>query len=395
MKRRNPAGDVRSGKRIDRREILKSVMAVAGGIAGEPFFKSSVLAMTTDSPPAPQGETNSEETLLTKVKSGRRIDAHQHAILPEYVKALERSGIVESGRMGGGGQQRYHQKTMVFTPDSIAEVAAQLGIDHAVLISFSRSGIHHGNDENARYLTQVTNDAIAKLVSQTDNKFGFYGILPLPDVNGALKQMEYTLDTLHADGLAFASNQNGVYIGDTSYEEVYAEMNRRSVVAMIHPVRAPYSWQLNAGADIPEFLFDTTRAAITLIFNGIMLRYPNIKWILAHAGGTLPYVSERMTVLRGEGDSGEQFAKRVPGGYMPGIKQFYYDVAIAGSEAVIGSLAAIIDPTHILYGSDWPYARKGSIAEQVISLRQMPQFADERLEAMERKNALGLFKRFS
>ena len=217
----------------------------------------------------PQDEDNARATdILARVRSGQRIDVHQHAILPEYVKALERSGIVESGRQG------YHQKKMVFTPDSIVQVASELGMDHAVLISFSRSGIHHGNDENARYLTQVTNDAIAKLVSKTNERFGFYGILPLPDLNDALKQMEYALDTLHADGLAFASNQNGVYMGDTAYEELYAEMNRRSVVAMVHPVRAPYSWSLNPGADIPEFLFDTTRAAITLIYNGVLIALP-------------------------------------------------------------------------------------------------------------------------
>lgn len=396
MKARNPAkGKKQRGPEINRRELLKSVVAMTGGYAvAQPLLESSGWAATARPASAVgqprQDETNSRGSdILAAVKSGRRIDVHQHAILPEYVKALERSGIVESGRQG------YHQKEMVFTPDSVVQVASELGMEHAVLISFSRSGIHHGNDENARYLTQVTNDAMAQLVSNTNKKFGFYGILPLPDLNDAMKQMEYALDTLHADGLAFASNQNGVYIGDTAYEELYAEMNRRSVVAMIHPVRAPYSWRLNPGADIPEFLFDTTRAAITLIYNGVLVRYPNIKWILAHAGGTLPYVSERMAVLRGEGDSGEEFAKRVPGGYSTGIKDFYYDVAIAGSEAVIGSLTAIIDPSHIVYGSDWPYVPKRLIAEQVINFGQMPQFSGDRLEVMERKNSLRLFKRFA
>lgn len=396
MKRKNPAKANKSrGEGIGRRQLLKSVVTLSGGYAvAQPFFESSGWAIGAN-PPSPvarprQDEANSKGAdILARVRSGQRIDVHQHAILPEYIKALERSGIVESGLEG------YHQKTMVFTPSSIVDVASELGMDHVVLISFSRSGIHHGNDENALYLTQVTNDAIAQLVSKTNEKFGFYGILPLPDLNDALKQMEYALDTLHADGLAFASNQNGVYIGDTAYEELYAEMNRRSVVAMVHPVRAPYSWQLNPGADIPEFLFDTTRAAITLMYNGVILRYPNIKWILAHAGGTLPYVSERMAVLRGKGNSGEEFAKRVPGGYTSSMKEFYYDVAIAGSEAVIGSLTAIIDPSHIVYGSDWPYVRKEIIAEQVINFKQMPQFSGDRLEAMERKNALRLFKRFS
>ncbi len=386
MKRKNPTKlNKRRGEGIGRRQLLKSVVALTGGYAvAQPFLGSSGYAIG-----AQEASDSKVTDVLPKVSGGRRIDVHQHAILPEYVKALERSGIVESGLEG------YHRKANVFTPTSIVQVASELGMEHVVLISFSRSGIHHGNDENARYLTQVTNDAMAKLVSGTNKQFGFYGILPLPDMNGALKQMEYALDTLHADGLAFASNQNGVYIGDTAYEELYSEMNRRSVVAMIHPVRAPYSWRINPGADIPEFLFDTTRAAITLMYNGVIVRYPNIKWILAHAGGTLPYVSERMAVLRGEGNSGEEFAKRVPGGYTASMKEFYYDVAIAGSEAVIGSLTAIIDPAHIVYGSDWPYVKKEIIAEQVINFTQMPQSSGDRLEAMERKNSLRLFKRFS
>jgi predicted TIM-barrel fold metal-dependent hydrolase len=396
MKPKNPAKvNKRREEGIGRRQLLKSVVALTGGYAvAQPFLGSSGYAMGAN-PRSPlagvaQAASDSKGTdILAKVSGGRRIDVHQHAILPEYVKALERSGIVESGLEG------YHRKATVFTPTSIVQVASELGMEHVVLISFSRSGIHHGNDENARYLTQVTNDAMAKLVSGTSKQFGFYGILPLPDMSGALKQMEYALDTLHADGLAFESNQNCVYIGDNAYEELYAEMNRRSVVAMIHPVRAPYSWRLNPGADIPEFLFDTTRAAITLMYNGVIVRYPNIKWILAHAGGTLPYVSERMAVLRGEGNSGEEFAKRVPGGYTASMKEFYYDVAIAGSEAVIGSLTAIIDPSHIVYGSDWPYVKKEIIAEQVINFTQMPQFSGDRLEAMERKNSLRLFKRFS
>src|SRR6202007_2468198 len=101
-------------------------------------------------------------------------------------------------------------------------------------------GVHHGNDANACYLTESTNEALAKFTSFAPGKFGFFATLPLPDIDGALRQMEYALDTLNADGIIFLSNQNGFYIGDPAFEPVYAEMHRRSVIVFVHPASPAY-----------------------------------------------------------------------------------------------------------------------------------------------------------
>ena len=225
----NPSG-------IGRREILKSAMAMTGGFGVasllEPDAWAGMPGAFTSSASAPRSDGGfPTEDLIAKIKSGRRIDVHQHAILPEYQRALAREGIVENSDL----------KVKLFTKESILEVMSELGMDATVLLPFSSSGIHHGNDEAARYLTRVTNEAAAQLVSEAPQKLGFYAILPLPDVASALKEMETALDTLHASGISVLSTQSGVYVGDTAFDALYSEMNRRSAIVFVHPRRPAYS----------------------------------------------------------------------------------------------------------------------------------------------------------
>lgn len=388
MRRKSEPKQKTRSTSIARRDLLKSAIAITGGYAAASLAQPSAMAAasapaTSDAPPSDAGFPSAD--LVVKIKSGKRIDVHQHVVLPEYVNALAREGIVENSNL----------KTKVFTKDSVLEVMSELGMDASVLLPFSTNGIHHGNDEAARYLTQATNEAAAKLASEAPEKLGFYAILPLPDVQGALKQMETALDEQHASGVSFLSTQNGMYIGDRAFEELYAEMNRRSVVAFVHPGRPPYTLNLKMETSLVEYTFETTRVACYLIYNNFMERYPNIKWILAHAGGTLPYLTMRLAAVQGEDKQKPSFLERVPKGFVPYLSQFYYDTAIAGTRSTMSALMETADPSHVFYGSDWPYVPKPYIAEQVINLRQMQPFAGRRLAAMERTNAIAAFTRLT
>jgi predicted TIM-barrel fold metal-dependent hydrolase len=324
-----------------------------------------------------------------------RIDVHQHAILPEYRKALQRAGVIDrppKDGMDGLGSELHET---VFTTQSILAVADEMGTAGAVLLPFSVAGIHHGDDANARYLTRATNEAVAALAGGAPDRLGFYAILPAPDVDGALAELEYAMDTLGADGVAFLSTQNGVYIGDRALDPLYAEMDRRGIVAFIHPARPAYTLPLDLWPPLIEYPFETTRAAVNLIYNGALAEFPRITWILAHAGGTLPYLSERLkALLEAQDPRRPSFRDRFPQGVEPLLKQFYYDTAIAGAAPAMSALVAVADPSHIVYGSDWPYPPKAEVVEQVRSLRAMPLFVGERLAAVERGNAAAIFSRF-
>ena len=317
----------------------------------------------------------------------RLIDVHHHIVLPEYEKALVRSGAADSSR-----PLRKNSN-----PQDALRSMAELGIDAAIINPLSVAGVHHGNDANAGYLTETTNEALAKFVSSAPDKLGFFATLPLPDVDGALRQMEYALDTLQADGVILLSNQNGFYVGDPTFEPLYAEMSRRSVTVFVHPASPAYAptLRLKLWPAYIEYPFETTRAATNLIYNGVMARYPQIKWIMAHAGGALPYLGVRLRLMEESDRAAPPFIERHPEGIAPYLKAFYFDVAIAGGAAPMAALAEAADPSHILYGSDWPYLEREFVTDQLSTLVDLPQFQGERLAPMEWRNAAQLFARFS
>jgi predicted TIM-barrel fold metal-dependent hydrolase len=264
---------------------------------------------------------------------------------------------------------------------------------------------HHGDDANARYLTRAVGEALAKFADARP-ELGFFAPLPLPDIDGALAEIAYALDVLRADGLILLSHQNGVYVGDPRYRPVYEEMDRRGAVVFIHPTIPPY---LPGGLDLPlwpayiEYAFDTTRVAANLIYNEVLRDFPSIRWILAHAGGTFPYLATRLRLMdelethrpRFPGLGGTRpFHERFPEGVQTWLDRFWYDVALSGGGSAMAALMALAGPRRILYGSDWPFVERDFVTDQLDDLMTMPQFAGDAFAAMERGNARSLFRRF-
>lgn len=314
----------------------------------------------------------------------RLIDVHHHCVLPEYQAALVRAGAADPSKPLRANS----------TPDAAIEAMASFGIDAAVVNPLSVAGVHHGDDANARYLCESVTDALAKFCQANPAKLGFFAPLPYPDIDGSLRHLERARKA-GADGVILLSNQNGAYVGDKRGEPLYEALNEAGAVVFVHPNRPPFVDDLpvQIWASIIEYPFETTRVAAYLIYNEFMRKYPNIKWILAHAGGTLPYLSLRLHLMEEQDINTPAFSERVPEGAQPYIGRFYYDTAIAGSKAALAALREVAPADHIMYGSDWPYIYRSLVEEQQETLESAvdaPTF-----EAIERDNALALFARFS
>lgn len=135
--------------------------------------------------------------------------------------------------------------------------------------------------------------------------------------------------------------------------------------------------------------------AANLIYNEYMKKYPNIRWILAYAGGTLPYLAMRLHLME-EGDTKKpSFAERVPEGVQPYIGRFYFDLVISGSQAALGALTAVTPMSHIMYGSDWPYIDRHYVTMQLDELMRAPLLQGDDFHAMQYGNAQALFPRFA
>ena len=325
------------------------------------------------------------------------IDVHHHVVLPEYEAALKRSGAVDPSRPFRKGDP----------PAVVCEKMAEFGVAAAIVNPLSVAGVHHGDDANARYLTRSVGEALATFARARPDALGFFAPLPLPDIDGALAELAYALDVLRADGIILLSHQNGVYVGDPRYRPVYDEMNRRGAIVLVHPTVPPY---LPGGLDLPlwpayiEYAFDTTRVGANLIYNEVLRDFPSIRWILAHAGGTFPYLTTRLRLMDElethqppfpRLGAGRPFHQRFPEGVRPWLDRFYYDVALSGGGPPMAALTALAGPGRILYGSDWPFVERDFVVDQLDDLMAMPHFAGAAFAAMERGNAQMLFKRFA
>ncbi|RAV76534.1 amidohydrolase family protein, partial [Aerococcus loyolae] len=231
----------------------------------------------------------------------------------------------------------------------------------------------------------------AGVVAARPDRFGFFATLTLPDVDGALEEAAYAFDVLKADGVILLANSRGAYLGETKFHPLLEELNRRKAVALIHPNEFPGSGALGFPASMTDFLLDTTRAALSLVSSGAMERFSDLKIILSHAGGFLPYASYRFAPFLGFLHEGGPISEDAALGLM---RKFYFDTALSSSPAAMPSLLAFADPTRILFGSDWPFAPVPVARAFAGKLDAYPLDADLRRD-IDRRNALALFPRLA
>lgn len=304
----------------------------------------------------------------------QRIDTHHHALPDFYATWLHSQGIHHAG---GRNLPDWDLASACDLQD-----AANI---KAGILSISTPGVHLGNRKEAQQMARRINSFFAETVQRLPDRFGFFAALPLPDVDAAVKEALYALDDLKADGVLMLANVQGTYLGDPQWDPLMAALNSRKAVVFVHPSELP-------GPEVPgvppfaaDFLLDTTRAAINYAKGGNLERYPDLKVILSHAGGFIPYAAERVArVCSPEGDNT---------GGIQRLQQFYFDTALSSSPYALPSLLAFAHPEHITFGSDWPFAPKERSLHFAQLLDNFPLTGLQR-DRINRLNAEKLFPRW-
>ncbi|MYE14791.1 MAG: amidohydrolase [Gammaproteobacteria bacterium] len=313
----------------------------------------------------------------------RKIDVHQHLLPRAYVDALAQAGI-----HGAGG---------VTFPDWSPEAAIRMMDEQEIatgILSISTPGTHFGDDAAAAKLSRDCNEYQAALVRDHPDRFGAFAVLPMPFVEGSVTEARYALEELELDGVVLLSSfSDGSYLGDPAFDVLMEFLNERSAVAFVHPtvpVTAPGD-ALTIPPFATEFVFDTSRAILNLIWNGVAERYPDIRFVFSHAGGTAPYLAWRWALL----DRAPQMQEQAPRGCLHYLRGFYYDTALSGSEQALGALTRLVGADRILFGSDYPFARARVSAASWAGVNGFAGFgaADKALIAS--GNAVELFPRLA
>ncbi len=306
-----------------------------------------------------------------------RIDTHQHIVPPEYGRWLAANGLAPMTSQGAGIPR--------WSVDDALEFMNESGISTGIL-SVSTPGVHAGNDAEARSGAREVNEFTAEVVRKHPDRFGFFATLTLPDVDGAIAEANYAFSALDADGVVLLANVGGTYLGDPSWDPLMEALNSRKAVVFVHPNQPPGPAIPGIPPYVADFLHDTTRAAINFAKNGCLERYPDLKVILAHSGGFIPYAAERVAhFVAADGPDDTGIAR---------LRRFYFDTALSSSPYALPCLLAFADPSHITFGSDWPFANRRRAAHFTGLLDGFPLTEAQR-QAISRGNAGKLFPRFS
>src|ERR1700761_8997550 len=304
----------------------------------------------------------------------RTIDVHHH-ILPDFFYQETN----EAGNpVGGIAPPPWDANLMLSFMD-------EAGIDVAIT-SISTPGVHVGDDARARALARRCNELSAELMQNHPTRLGGFAALPLPDVDGALEELTSALDVLKLDGVVLFSNSNGVYLGDASFEPVFAELERRKAVVFVHPTASPdrVAHELGLPDSLIDFTADTTRAVAQMLYSNRFARTPNVKYIFSHAGGAIPYLAGRFAIV--------DEMNVIPGGDSRGtaaaaLRRLYYDTALAFSPPVLNMLREVIGFTQVLFGTDNPYLRRDMAILCAEQMRQTTALSEGERDAVLHGNA--------
>jgi predicted TIM-barrel fold metal-dependent hydrolase len=297
-----------------------------------------------------------------------RIDVHHHYLPPAQAKAFADS----------------HVGVPKWSPQMSLDDMDKAGVQKAVL-SLVQPGVWLGNVEAARKLARECNDYGAQLRKDYPGRFGLFAAIPLPDTEGSLREIEYALDVLKADGIALYTSYAGKYLGDPAFVPVFEELHRRKAVVYTHPVSPACCSNMIAGVQdgTVEYATDTTRTIASLIFGdgGTAFKCPDVRFIWSHSGGTLPFLIGRFirqTMVKKD--------PRMHDGPVPVVQKFYYEIAQGNMPGQLAALLKLVPVSQLMFGSDYPY-REAS--EAVEGLNDYP-FSDAERASINRETALRL-----
>jgi predicted TIM-barrel fold metal-dependent hydrolase len=281
------------------------------------------------------------------------IDVHSHIITPEFLSSLENEGrLMDEGFPLPKYNVESHLKWMDET-----------GVQTSVLT------LAAPQPASADVVRQ-TNEAAARIKKEHPGRFKFCAALPLPDVNAAISEAIYALDTLKADGIKLATNVGGQYLGAPELDTLFSVLNERRAVVILHPHRPePVNRQVMQQTPLAmqEYLSETTRAVTNIISRNVLARYNNIKVVVPHCGAYLPLAIPRMKSLTPVMQVNKMVGEI---DYEANLRTLYYDLAGAHSPEVIRMMLTITTPDHLLYGSDYPYVAPQMLTQSLARMKQ-------------------------
>jgi len=304
-----------------------------------------------------------------------KIDVHFHVIPKFFRDAVSEAGLLLA--------------TAAY-PEWSPELALELMDEHDIAVAIASivwPGAGFLPADKASTFARRCNEYAADLIVRSPHRFGCFGLLPMHDMKAAIAEAQHCLDELGFEGIALFASYGERFLGDSFFDPLMSYLDTAKAVVHVHPSLHPSSrsLQLQWPGWLVEYVFDTTRAAVNLIFSGARARFPDIRFILSHAGGTLPYLALRLELAPMIERSLQNTSRDE---IRAGLGSFWYDTALACGPQSVGALLRVTAKQHILFGSDWPFCDDRVTAEEVALLAAIDSPPPS---AIARDNAIALF----
>jgi predicted TIM-barrel fold metal-dependent hydrolase len=329
---------------------------------------------------APRGKSPADVSIR------KIIDVHHHVMPPRYYEEVGVERIF-------GRSSRKASGPFAWSPQTSIDAMDRNGIATAIT-SVSAPGTWFASELDSRVITRYCNDYSAQLMAEYPGRFGMFAALPLADVDGSLREIEYALDTLKADGFCLMTSYENKWPGDELFKPVFDELNRRKAVVFFHPtVSAACTGLISFVPEaVIEFPFDAVRAVVSLLYSGTLSRCSDIRFIFPHAGNAVPTLKARICRVVG---NDKVLASRVPNGPLAELQKLYFDIALSARPETLAPLMELVSIKNVLFGSDFPFANKGASLEDNLEGFYKYGFSDEQLRAVERGNAELLLPKYA
>jgi predicted TIM-barrel fold metal-dependent hydrolase len=344
---------------------------------GQGLSRRKVLGMLSA---AGTGMALAPRSIAQSIAGGPRIiDTHHHIFPPAFTARNLKRMTDDSPTFPGNFYTNW-------TPRYSLEQMDQNGVATAIG-SMTSPGVWFGNKEEGRKNARDCNEYGAKMAQDFPGRFGMWGAIPLPDTDGSVREIEYIYDTLKLDGIGLlTSYDDGKLLGHANFAPVLEELNRRKAVIFVHPTVSccalPVPHVNRVAIDYPT---DTARTITDLIYSGSLIRFPNIRWIFSHGGGTILMLTPRLAGL-----TPEERAAKIPNGFEHELQKLYFDIAsVALSPTPMAAVLKGIPKEHLLFGSDIPFFTIERIATAVNKF----DVSAGDLRMIQRENALELLPR--
>ncbi|WP_264564722.1 amidohydrolase family protein [Flavobacterium sp. N3904] len=289
------------------------------------------------------------------------IDIHHHAIFQSHKANL---------------------KLPQWSIESDQEAMERMGISGA-LLSLPISG--------PTDVIRKLNTSLADINSFNPKKYGMLASLPMRDIDGALLEIDFAINELNADGFIIPTNYQGIYLGSESLVPILEELNKRNATILVHPT-------LPAGDNLPtferdlsvyEYPLETTRSVMDMIYKNRLTQFPNINWIISHAGGTIPYLAYRLSIA-GEWQGITQTKEEI----INSLQTLYFDLALSTSPSVFSALQHLVSSDNLLFGTDFPLRYEEYVTRSIKEINDYQNFTDSDKSFIFSNTAKSLFTRF-